>query len=235
MFKHTIRFFLFLVTLFSLVQCGEKPKGGSLPKIRAGENRIVPSQADDAGITLPATTKILWGVPLAAQSTNYSCGPAAMQSVFAYYGKLYTEEALIKAMASNPKEGTDHHKMAAFSNQIGIKAEVKHNVPLTEIALALAKAQTVVIECQAHDDKGSKDYAAIWDAGHYMVVIGLDEQNIYFMDPSLGGARGYIALTDFMIRWHDLGAKNEKLHQTAIFFDGKIDPAPLPILWSKIP
>ena len=39
--------------------------------------------------------------------------------------------------------------------------------------------------------------------GHYMVVIGIDNQNVYFEDPAILGSRGYITDQEFLDRWHD--------------------------------
>jgi predicted double-glycine peptidase len=187
------------------------------------------------GFEPPNSTKINGLVPLAGQSTNYSCGAAAMQSVLAYYGHVYAEEFLIKELGSTEKEGTDHLRMAAFANQLGIKAHIKSNVTLSELKATLDRDQIAIVECQAHEERPGKDYATMWDAGHYMVAIGIDENHIYFMDPSLGGYRGYLTHAEFLVRWHDLNYKNEKLYQTVLFFDAKPNPQPLPTVWSKIP
>ncbi len=43
----------------------------------------------------------------------------------------------------------------------------------------------------------------IWDAGHYMVVIGLDDRNVYLEDPFLPGSRLAMTREDFVASWHD--------------------------------
>jgi hypothetical protein len=39
--------------------------------------------------------------------------------------------------------------------------------------------------------------------GHYVVAIGFDDANIYFMDPSISGRRGYLSWREFKQRWHE--------------------------------
>ncbi len=34
--------------------------------------------------------------------------------------------------------------------------------------------------------------------GHYMVVIGVDNENVYFEDPAVLGSRGYISNQEFL-------------------------------------
>ena len=80
-------------------------------------------------------------------------------------------------------------------------------------------------EAQAWQDDPSKPYPEEWDAGRYMVVIGLSQDQVYFMDPSVLGGFGYIPAMEFLGRWHDISAKGEKLHHTALYFQG--EPAPL--------
>lgn len=226
---------LFLLSLLFLAQCAESKRASGKVTPRRGEAAVAENEV--SAFQPPASTKILFGAPVAGQSTNYSCGAAAMQSALAYYGLAYSEEHLMKEMGTNAKDGTDHHRMAAYANKVGVKAEVRTNVPIAEVAQALSRDQLVVIECQAHEDRPGKDkdYTNVWDSGHYMVVIGLDDKTIYFMDPSLGGYRGYLPIPEFMVRWHDLGGKNEKLYQTAIFLDAKPAPVSLPHSWSKVP
>jgi len=213
---------LLLVTSLAVAKCGDHTDS-------------VPHSIGSRDVFPPPQTKILWNVPPVQQETNYTCGASAMQSVFSYYGQSFTEAYLAKELGSTPKDGTDHHKMADYAKKLGIKAEVKHNLRIADLAPYLEREQAIIIEAQAHGDRVGMDYTNIWDSGHYMVVIGLDEKNIYFMDPSASGNRGFLPIGEFMTRWHDLGHKNEKLYYTAIFFDAKPSPVPLPTVWTKVP
>ena len=180
---------------------------------------------------------MLWEMPLVEQSTGYTCGAAAMQGVLAYYGLRFTEEALVKDLGSTPKDGTDHVVMAAYGTKLGLHGVVRSNVPLREVQERVESGDAVIVEAQAWQDEKPtlKPYPEVWNSGHYMIVIGVDEKNVYFVDPSAGLKRGYIPIEEFMTRWHDLDLKQQKLHQTAIFFHGKPKPILLNAGWLHVP
>ncbi len=229
--QRLIAFGLFFIASVALVQCGYKDIGDM-----SGTSQC----CSPDGSPFPRSTKILWNVTPVKQATNYTCGASAMQSVLAYYGHGFTEEFLAKELGSDAESGTDHVKMAAYANRLGIKAEVKTNLKIEDLKPYLDRDQPVIVEAQAYGMKDgvevpNMDYTNVWDQGHYMVAIGLDQNNIYFMDPSASGSRGFLPLKDFVPRWHDLDWKNQQLTHTAIFFDGKPNPVALPRHWVKIP
>jgi hypothetical protein len=64
---------------------------------------------------------------------------------------------------------------------------------------------------QAWGEMSEEDYAKEWDEGHYVLVTGFDEKNIYFMDPATTGNYTYLSREDFIRRWHDFdGISTEK-------------------------
>lgn len=189
-------------------------------------------------------TKLLMTVPLYTQTTNYSCGAAAMVSLLAYYGFESDEKVLMKELGSTEKDGTDHHKMAAHAEKLGIRARVVPNLTLKDLADSIAKDQPVIVEAQAWytppppprtdppgttpppppPPVGPPNWPETWDQGHYMVVIGLDADHVFFVDPSLPSQRGYIPVKEFLDRWHDVDWANQKMHHTALLFDGTPKP-----------
>ncbi|HMA07121.1 MAG TPA: hypothetical protein VKP68_04645, partial [Ramlibacter sp.] len=48
-----------------------------------------------------------------------------------------------------------------------------------------------------------QSYADDWEDGHYAVVVGMDAEKIYFMDPSTIGNYTFIRVQEFVARWHD--------------------------------
>jgi len=50
----------------------------------------------------------------------------------------------------------------------------------------------VLVAIQAYRSDERIAWEDCWDDGHYVVVIGYDQNNIYFEDPSLLGSVGYI-------------------------------------------
>ncbi len=189
-------------------------------------------------------TKILWDVPLVEQSTTYSCGAAAVKGVLAYYGHEFQESFLMKKLGTTIN-GTDHDKMAKLIRQHGISAKVQSGLTLRDLQKSIAANQPVIVENQSWQQaqtKGkAKPYDNVWDFGHYLIVIGLDEKNVYLVDPSTFGKRGFIPVPEFLARWHDLDDKNHKLKQTAILLQGKPNARPLQEMsstsfgWAKVP
>ena len=54
---------------------------------------------------------------------------------------------------------------------------------------------------QSHRDAGA--WEARWEDGHYVVAVGLDDRNLYVMDPSVRGSYGFIPRAELLRRWHD--------------------------------
>ena len=52
-------------------------------------------------------------------------------------------------------------------------------------------------------DYDIKEYETAWYSGHYVVVVGYDEANIYYMDPYNMGHYAYLPKNEWEKRWHD--------------------------------
>ena len=91
------------------------------------------------------TTPILNNVPLARQSTAYSCGAAALQSVLDYYGNEYTETEVMKA-AQTTEDGTEIENMVEAAKKNNLKAESRVNTTLDELAESIQKNNPVIVE-----------------------------------------------------------------------------------------
>lgn len=61
----------------------------------------------------------------------------------------------------------------------------------------------VLVALQAWAPQPS-DYGTRWDAGHYVVVAGYDQQFVYMMDPATLGNYAYLSRDQFMQRWYDV-------------------------------
>jgi predicted double-glycine peptidase len=181
-----------------------------------------------AGAAAPALSgSFLSGVPDVRQSTGYSCGPAALQAVLAYWGIAEREDSLIARLHSTPQLGTHPDDIVRGARELGLRADLRENLALDDLEAALKKGVTVIVDLQAWRGHEDKPWTEIWDDGHYMVLIGMDAHNLYFEDPSLLGVRGYIPRQEFLDRWHDYegnpppDVKARKYVQTAIFIRGE--------------
>ena len=146
-------------------------------------------------------------VPLARQATNYTCGAAAMQSILYYYGDEYREDRLAKRLKSDPDNGTNYRNMVQFAQSKGIEVVVRTNLTIDDVKLALHNRKPVIVAFQAWSDNVI-NYADDCEDGHYAVIVGYDNDRLYFMDPSTLGNYTFISNSDFLKRWHDIDADN---------------------------
>lgn len=168
-------------------------------------------------------------VPTCRQSTCWTCGCAALQSVLGFYGKEHREDELIEALGADYDNGTRHTRMEEFARKEGLHVVAKTKSIIDELERHVHGGNPCIVALQAwHADvvDTSFNYADEWEDGHYVVVIGVDQENVYLMDPSLLGCYSYLPRAQFQERWHDYenGPNNERivLEQFGIFFSGLV-------------
>jgi predicted double-glycine peptidase len=178
--------------------------------------------------------RLLSGVPYVRQSTNYTCGAAALQAVLARWGIDEREDRLIARLHSTPENGTHPADIVRVARDFGLRAELREALTLDDLKDALDRDVTAIVDLQAwRVEEDRRPWTELWDDGHYMVLIGMDGKNLYFEDPSLLGSRGFIPRQEFLDRWHDyegeppLDAADRKYVHMAIFIQGD-KPAVLP-------
>lgn len=168
-------------------------------------------------------------VPDVRQSTNYTCGAAALQSVLAYWGIEYREDRLVEKLGSTPDAGTPPQAIMKLSRELGLKAQLKEQLSLADLESYVKSGVPVIVACQAWRDEDSAEWSKEWQCGHYMVVIGIDPEKVYFEDPSLLGSRGYIGREEFLKRWHDVDGGGRRYERLGIVIEGA-RPSPPPDL-----
>lgn len=176
-----------------------------------------------------ASPPSLLPVPDVRQSTTWTCGAAALQAVLAYYGVEYREGQLVELCGTSPEHGTPPEAILKVARAEGFQAKLRENLELADLARALQERQPVIVALQAWRDQTERPWSQEWDSGHYVVVIGLDRQNVYFEDPSLLGSRGYIRREEFEQRWHDIDGAGRRYIRMGIFLQGRT-PSPPPEL-----
>ena len=118
------------------------------------------------------------------QVTEYSCGASALQSVLAYWGKDVYERELMRLMGTTEEEGTYPDKIANAARALGFEAEVRENLTLDEVRRFTEGGNPMIALAQVwRSAKSGKSVADEWDAGHYISVLGVDDDNVYFQDP----------------------------------------------------
>jgi len=149
-------------------------------------------------------------VPTCRQSTNWTCGVAALQSILQYFGDEWREDRLAAELKSSSEYGTEYHMIVKFAESQGYKASSHLDLGLDQLKKHIDSAHPVIIALQAWadaDENNNYDWKNKWEDGHYVVVIGYDSQNIYVMDPSTLGNYAFVPIEEFLERWHDTDGK----------------------------
>lgn len=160
-------------------------------------------------------------VPLVRQATSYTCGAAVLESILAYYGEEWSEDTLARELKADPDQGTDHREIARFARENGLTVEIREHMTVEDLREAVNGGHPVVVAIQAWGER-PEGYAVGWEDGHYSIVVGLDEEKVYLMDPSTTGNYAYIAIPEFLARWHDYyldndGRRVEVVHLGMVF------------------
>lgn len=141
-------------------------------------------------------------VPMFKQTTNYTCGPASLQAILSYYGIHIGEMDVAREAGTSSQEGTPPMGLVRAARKYGLKAEVLTGMTINQLKQFLDRRIPVIVDIQAYA-KNPAGYAVGWEDGHYVVATGYDAKQIYFMDPSLDKANGYLRPLELLARWHD--------------------------------
>ena len=165
-------------------------------------------------------------VPITRQATYYSCGAAALMSLL-YYWKVYdgTETDLYPLTQTNPDTGTSPSGIIETAEAYGLEASLLEHLEVSDLRQALFRGDTLILDIQAWPlERPEVPWEEVWDEGHYVVLVGLDKNNVYVMDPSIGTSYGYIPIEEFLSRWHDyeiIDGKERPYYHSAISIRGE--------------
>lgn len=130
-------------------------------------------------------------VPPIRQATAYSCGPACLRSVLAYFNLPATREAALRRLCrTTVKGGTQPEKLAAGARDAGLKVRTRRVTSFAWLSTHLGEGRPIVCLVQAHG------------GGHYVIVTGLDEYAVWLIDPSLDNVNAW-RRDDFKAAWWD--------------------------------
>lgn len=145
--------------------------------------------------------KIVLDIKLFQETLNASmCGPASLKIVLDYYGLEKSEKELAELCNVDSDLGVDDTAIKKVAEELGFNVEIKNESSFEDIEQWLKKDVPVIVDWFT---RGRTDYTDedVSD-GHYSVVCGLDEDNIYLQDPETGGMRK-LDKEDFMTVWFD--------------------------------
>lgn len=161
------------------------------------------------------------------QSTEYSCGASAFQAVMSYWGKDLDEQDLMTLLHTSPETGTYPDDIVRVALILGFKAEVKENLTFEELEQATAQGIPVIVLSQAWRSRQDSAVSVEddWQNGHYVVVLAVDKDYVYFEDPYVWMGKGFMPRQAFEDHWHHVMGgdlqKGPKLMQLGIFIRGE--------------
>lgn len=138
------------------------------------------------------------------QITEYSCGASALQAVLHYWGKDVDEKELMRLIGTNSDVGTWPRNIADGVREMGLKVEVRENLTLDEVARFTADGSPMIALGQVWRSQraGGPAPEDDWDNGHYIVVLGVDDEYVYFQDPYLNMGKVFVTRRMFERHWH---------------------------------
>jgi predicted double-glycine peptidase len=162
------------------------------------------------------------------QVTEYSCGPSALRSVLSYWGKEIDEHELMKLMGTTEEEGTYPENLVKAARALGFDVEGKQDLTLDEVQKFTDAGHPMIALGQVWRSQSMAEAKALedeWDAGHYIVVLGVDKENVYFQDPYARMCKAFVPRKMFEAHWHQVMGgdlkRNPKLYHVGIFVRGK--------------
>ena len=131
------------------------------------------------------------------------CGPAVIKMILDFYGIEKTEAEIAILANKDDDLGINDEDIRRVLEGEGLRVEIKNFATFDDVQSALGKGAPVIVDWIT---RGRYDYSEDEVAdGHYSVVVGLDEINIYLQDPEVGRVRT-IPKKDFIRVWFDFSS-----------------------------
>ena len=118
-------------------------------------------------------------VPYYRQHRDYTCGPACLRMVLAYYGHQ-ADEVGLTILCSTNIFGTGMSDLANAAQQLGFRAEHTHCESLAELTAALARGIPPIAMIDAVK---LYNMSKVVPSGHVVVVVAANASEIVYHDP----------------------------------------------------
>ncbi|MGE0869872.1 MAG: C39 family peptidase [Kofleriaceae bacterium] len=144
------------------------------------------------------------------QTTDYTCGPAAVLAVCRYYGAGPATEREIELDMRMSPTGSDPAQLIEVLERYGLQH--REYRPMTDDALRaeLDRGHPVIVMLQAWAAPPPASYLDHWSDGHWVVAIGYTGAGVVFEDPMLEHERGFLTYDQLDERWHDLEGEDDR-------------------------
>ncbi len=137
--------------------------------------------------------------PELRQTFDYDCGAEVLQAVLVYYGREVSEEVVLKLAKTSKEEGTAISRILGTLEHFGLLFD-KRVLTVGDLKMYIDRKIPVIILLQAWREE-KIDYAKDFDDGHWVVVIGYDDDRIIFEDPYTF-ERSFLVEEELNERWH---------------------------------
>ena len=140
------------------------------------------------------------------QTTEYSCGASALQTVMSFWGRDVDETELMRLLGTTPEEGTHPEDIVRVARSQGLDAELRSNLTLEEVKRVTDQGHPVIVLGQAwrSQAEAGTSFADDWDSGHWFIVLAIDEEYVYIEDPYVRMGKGFVPRATFEELWHNV-------------------------------
>lgn len=167
-------------------------------------------------------------MPLIRQAYDYTCGPACLASVLCHWNVWDGCESDLYPMLGTTDQGTRPQDLARVAAQeFDLSAFWVSDLSIADLKKHWEDGATLILGIQAWSDDAETDpvdYTDHWDDGHYVVFEGMDDADVWFMDPSIPGRYGVLSHDELLRRWHD--HDDVRHHHSAVVIMGTHPTAP---------
>jgi tetratricopeptide (TPR) repeat protein len=138
---------------------------------------------------------ILIDAPFVRQEKAY-CGPAALASVFAFWGKPQSQEKIAQAIFSNDLKGVLNIDLERYAKDNGFWAKA-YTADIEELKDRLKTGMPVIVM--------QKLRPFVLNRYHYTVVVGFDESKKIFIEHTGQQANAVRSYNGFKRNWYQAG------------------------------
>ncbi len=143
-------------------------------------------------------------IPYFKQEKSTTCGPACMRMVLAFEGMDCSENEL-EIICDAGWLGNTCGDLAKGAKKLGFESEEIENTTINDLKELLESKQPIIALISP-----SVLYGGIAGFGHFVVIIGLDAEKIYYHDPALGKNLSE-ELNVFLNAWEKYSFKGVKI------------------------
>lgn len=119
-------------------------------------------------------------------------------------GTYFPLPVVAARLGTTAEAGTSPDQIMTGFESYGLVATMRERTTLEELRVNLERKIPTMVVIQAWlKTCPPADWSANWEDGHWVIVIGMDDERVYFEDPALLGSRGWLTQAEFLLRWHD--------------------------------